>query len=334
VGRGTARMTRGPSKPEEAPVDRIRVGISTCLLGRNVRFDGGHKRDRYLTDTLAHWFEFVPVCPEVEMGLSTPREAMRLVGAEADPRLVVRKTGEDLTSRMKAWARARLDALEGLDLCGYVLKSDSPSCGMERVKVYAEGGMPAKGGVGLFARALLDRFPLLPIEEEGRLCDPGLRDRFIESVFAYRRWRTAVAEGLTVGRLVAFHTAHKFLLLSHDTERYRRLGRLVAGAKGRPRHELATEYGALFMETLQVRATPRKHANVLQHLLGFVSDGLDAADRAEMVRTIDEYRLGLLPLVVPITLLRHHLRRVGSEYAAGQVYLEPHPRELLLRNHA
>jgi len=170
-------MTRGPSKPEEAPVDRIRVGISTCLLGRNVRFDGGHKRDRYLTDTLAHWFEFVPVCPEVEMGLSTPREAMRLVGAEADPRLVVRKTGEDLTSRMKAWARARLDALEGLDLCGYVLKSDSPSCGMERVKVYAEGGMPAKGGVGLFARALLDRFPLLPIEEEGRLCDPGLRDR-------------------------------------------------------------------------------------------------------------------------------------------------------------
>ena len=327
-------MTRGPSKPEEAPVDRIRVGISTCLLGRNVRFDGGHKRDRYLTDTLAHWFEFVPVCPEVEMGLSTPREAMRLVGAEADPRLVVRKTGEDLTPRMKAWARARLDALEGLDLCGYVLKSDSPSCGMERVKVYAEGGMPAKGGVGLFARALLDRFPLLPIEEEGRLCDPGLRDRFIESVFAYRRWRTAVAEGLTFGRLVAFHTAHKFLLLSHDTERYRRLGRLVAGAKGRPRHELAAEYGALFMETLQVRATPRKHANVLQHLLGFVSDGLDAADRAEMVRTIDEYRLGLLPLVVPITLLRHHLRRVGSEYAAGQVYLEPHPRELLLRNHA
>lgn len=320
-----------------APVpleDRPRVGISTCLLGRPVRYDSGHKHDRYLTDTLGRWFEWVPVCPEVEMGLPVPRDSLRLVGSAASPRLVMPKTGADHTDRMAAFARARLDALAAMDLCGYVLKSDSPSCGMERVRVYTPSGMPDRKGIGVFARALLEAFPLLPVEEEGRLCNPLLRDNWIERVFAYRRWRDAVREGLTVGRLVAFHTAHKFLLLSHDPDRYRRLGRIVAGAKGRPRKDLETEYGALFVETLRVKATPRKHANVLQHMLGFLSDGLAPVDRQEILESIDEYRRGLVPLVVPLTLLRHHLRHVPSPYLAGQVYLEPHPRELMLRNHS
>ena len=328
------RASAATEAPSVRPEDKIRVGISACLLGRNVRYDGGHKHDRFLTDTLGPYIEWVAVCPEVEMGLSTPRPAIRLMGKPDAPRLVMPKTGEDHTEAMKAFSKGRLDALEAMGLCGYVLKSDSPSCGMERVRVYAESGMPSRHGVGLFARALLDRFPLLPIEEEGRLCDPGLRDHWIERVFAYHRLQLVLEEGLTVGRLVAFHTAHKFLLLAHDPVRYRELGRLVAAAKGRPRAALAREYGTLFMQTLGVRATAKKHANVLEHLMGFVSEGLDATDRAELRAAIHEFRLGLVPKIVPLTLLRHHLRRVGSPYALGQVYLQPHPRELLLRHHA
>jgi len=318
----------------QPPGEKIRVGISTCLLGRNVRYDGGHKHDRFLTDTLGPWIEWVSVCPEVEMGLPIPRDSLRLTGKPDAPRLFMPKSGEDHTERMRAFAKGRLDALEGLGLCGYVLKSDSPSCGMERVRVYADSGMPSRHGVGVFARALLDRFPLLPVEEEGRLCNPVLRDNWIERVFASFRFQAVVAEGLTVGRLVAFHTAHKFLLLSHDPVRYQRLGRIVAAAKGKSRPALEAEYGGLFMETLRVKTTVRKHVNVLQHLMGFVSEGLDAADRAELLRVIEDYRRGLVPLVVPLTLLKHFLRRVGSPYVAGQVYLDPHPRELLLRNHA
>ena len=317
------------------PTARIRVGVSTCLLGRNVRYDAGHQYDAYLVETLGRFFEFVPVCPEVEMGLSVPRPTLRLVGAVADPRLIFAKSGEDQTERMRAWARTRLDALEALDLCGWVLKSDSPSCGLERVKVHAEGGGGSvRKGRGLFARALVERFPWLPVEEEGRLHDLGIRDNWIERVFAFRRWRDAVAAGLSVSKLVAFHAAHKYQLLSHDPEGYRSLGRLVARAKSVPRAELTEAYGLGFLAALGKRATPGKHANVLHHLAGFVSDALDAADRAELARTVEDYRRGLVPLVVPITLLRHHLRRHPDPWAQAQTYLEPHPRELLLRNHA
>jgi uncharacterized protein YbbK (DUF523 family) len=246
-----------------APAEKIRIGVSACLLGRNVRYDGGHKHDRFVTDTLGTWFEWVPVCPEVEMGLSVPRPTLRLSGAPENPRLEMPETGEDHTAAMKSFSRARLDALEALDLCGYLLKSDSPSCGMERVRVHAPSGMSSRHGTGLFARALLDRFPLLPVEEEGRLGNPVLRENWIERVFAYRRWRAAVSKGLTVGRLLEFHARHEFLLLSHDPERYRRLGVLVAGAKARPRAALVAAYGTLFMETLRARATTKKHAAVL-----------------------------------------------------------------------
>lgn len=248
---------RGRSAP-------IRVGISACLLGEEVRYDGGHKRDRYITDTLGKFLEWVPICPEVEMGLGTPREALRLEGKPEDPRLVFFKTGGDITDGMQAWAKARLDALAKLDLSGYILKSDSPSCGMERVRVYRSSGIPSKDGVGIFARALVHRFPLLPVEEEGRLHDLPLRENFVERVFCYRRWRELVGSGLTRGKLVAFHTAHKLLMLAHSPKHYTELGRLVANAKGLPPKELETRYGELFMAGLTVKATAKKHTDAPQ----------------------------------------------------------------------
>lgn len=317
------------------PSDRrsVRVGISSCLLGNEVRFDGGHKRDRYLTDTLGRFFEWVVVCPEVEMGLGTPRETLRLVGDATAPRLVFAKTGSDQTERMQRWATGRLDALADMDLCGYILKSNSPSCGMERVRVYGDGKVPGKPGVGIFARALMDRFPLLPVEEEGRLHDLPLRENFVERVFCYRRWRDLVAGGLTRGKLVAFHTAHKLLLLAHSPTHYTTIGRLVAAAKDHTPRSLESRYGELFMTALKVRATTTKHVNVLQHILGHFKRDLDAQDKAELLSVIGDYHKNLVPLVVPLTLLKHHLHRISVPYIQGQVYLYPHPKELMLRNH-
>jgi uncharacterized protein YbgA (DUF1722 family)/uncharacterized protein YbbK (DUF523 family) len=311
----------------------MRVGISSCLLGSEVRYDGGHKRDRYITDTLGRFFEWVAVCPEVELGLGTPRETLRLVGSPQDPRLVFAKTQEDITERMRRWSEARLAKLERLDLCGYILKSDSPSCGMERVRVYGANGMPNKTGTGIFARALLERYPMLPVEEEGRLHDLALRENFVERVFCYRRWRSLVAGGLTRGKLVAFHAAHKLLLLAHSPKHLSELGRLVADAKGWSTAALERTYGAQFMATLRIGATTRKHVNVLQHILGYFKRDLDAGDKAELLGVIADYARGLVPLIVPLALLNHHLRRRPVPYLADQVYLNPHPRELMLRNH-
>ena len=311
----------------------IRVGISACLLGQEVRFDGGHKRDRYITDTLGRFFEWIPVCPEVEMGLGTPRETLRLVGSPENPRLVFFKMGGDITDGMQAWAGSRLEALAGANLSGYILKSDSPSCGMERVRVYRSSGIPSKDGVGIFARALMDRFPLLPVEEEGRLHDLPLRENFVERVFCYRRWRDAVTGGLTRGRLVGFHTAHKLLLLAHSPRHYTELGRLVANAKSLSPKALEARYGELFMAGMRVKATARKHTNVMQHILGYLKGDLDARDKAELLAVIDDYYRGLVPLVVPLTLLKHYLARIHVPYLIDQIYLNPHPKELMLRNH-
>jgi uncharacterized protein YbgA (DUF1722 family)/uncharacterized protein YbbK (DUF523 family) len=315
-------------------VELIRVGISACLLGQEVRFDGGHKRDRFLTDILGPHVEWVPVCPEVEMGLGTPRETLRLVRAGSGVRMVTTRTSVDHTEGMSTWAKGRLEALAGEDLSGYVLKKDSPSCGMERVKVYdTQGGMPTKNGRGIFADALLARFPLLPVEEEGRLGDARLRENFIERVFAYRRLKDLFGQRWSVGALVAFHTAHKMALLAHSTTAYQELGRLVARARAVPRAELRREYETGFMRTLAIPATTRRHTNVLNHMAGHLKTLVDAPSRQELAGCITEYRLGLVPLVVPLTLIRHYVRVHGVEYLKGQTYLEPHPRELMLRNH-
>jgi uncharacterized protein YbgA (DUF1722 family)/uncharacterized protein YbbK (DUF523 family) len=310
----------------------IRIGISSCLLGQKVRYDGGHKRDAFLVDTFGRHVEWVPVCPELEMGMGVPREAIRLVTAGDTVRLVGTKSGTDHTDAMQAFSKSRLDRLAALDLCGYILKKDSPSCGLMRVKVWNDGGMPTRNGRGVFADALVRRFPHLPVEEEGRLCDPRLRENFVERVFAYARLKALFTGRWTVGKLVAFHAAHKLLLLAHAPEAYKRLGRLVAGAASAPRQEVRQAYEAGFMDALAVLATRGRHVNVLQHMAGYLHDGVDGASREELQQTLDDYRAGLLPLIVPITLVRHHVRRLGIAYLEGQVYLQPHPKELMLRN--
>ena len=311
----------------------IRIGISSCLLGEQVRFDGGHKRDGFLVDTFGRWVEWVPVCPEVEVGLGVPRPTMRLERHDTAIRLVTPKTSEDHTEAMEAFSRRRAGELAREDLVGYVLKKDSPTCGMERVKVYDRHGTPARTGVGLFAAALLARQPLLPIEEEGRLSDPRLRENFVERVFAYRRLRSFFAGRWTVGGLVRFHTAHKLLVMSHSTVAYQALGRLVAAAKSLDRATLRERYEREFMEALRGIATTKRHTNVLHHMVGHFRESLDPASRKELLDCIDEYRRSLVPLIVPLTLVRHHVRALGVTYLAGQIYLEPHPRELMLRNH-
>lgn len=319
------------SDPPAGPV--IRVGISTCLLGEPVRFDAGHKHDRYLTDVLGDHFEWVPVCPEVEAGLGTPREAMRLEKEPDGVHLRATKSRDDHTSALVRLSSSRVRELERADLCGYVLKSKSPSCGMERVRVYGPSSMPQRNGRGLFAQVLLERFPNLPVEEEGRLNDARLRENWIERVFAYRRLRSLFATRPSRGKLVAFHTSHKLQLLSHSPALYRSLGRLIAAAKDTPPSELRDRYCREFMEALSRQATPRRHQNVLQHALGHLRGVVDAATSRQLHDLMEEYGAGLVPLVVPITLLRHYVDRLEVEYLAGQTYLDPHPRELMLRNH-
>lgn len=311
----------------------IRIGISACLLGQRVRYDGGHKHDRFLTDTLGRYFQWVPVCPEVELGLGTPRPTIQLLQLGEDVRLRYTKSQEDLTNSMRRFAAARVAELAGQDLGGYILKKDSPSCGMERVKVHQEKGPAKRNGVGLFADALLERFPNLPIEEEGRLCDPRLRENWVERVFAYDALKRQFSSGWRLRDLVAFHTRHKFAVLAHAEKEYRELGRLVANAKSLPRAEVRDRFESLFMTGLTKIATTRKNANVLQHMLGFFKRDLDAASRAELLAHVDDYRRGLVPLVVPLTLIAHYVRVLDVEYLRDQTYLNPHPKELALRNH-
>jgi len=313
--------------------EKIRLGVSSCLLGEKVRFDGGHKLDRFLTETLGRFVEFVPVCPEVELGLPTPRETLRLTGEPQAQRLVFSKSGEDITEAMTSWAQKRVVELEQEDLCGFVFKAKSPSSGMERVKLYDHNGVPNKQGVGIFAQVFMTHFPLLPVEEDGRLHDPRLRENFIESIFVLKRWREARVGGLTRGKLVDFHTRHKLLLLSHSTDIYRQMGKLVAGTEQLEDRELFERYLALLVKGLRLKTTVSKHVNVLQHVLGYFKKQLSADEKQEVISIIDSYRSRQIPLIVPITLLNHFVRKYDQAYLRQQVYLNPHPAELQLRNH-
>jgi uncharacterized protein YbgA (DUF1722 family)/uncharacterized protein YbbK (DUF523 family) len=311
--------------------------VSACLLGAKVRFDGQHKRDAFLVDELGDLVEWVSVCPEVEVGMGVPRESVRLLADRggSGPRMVGLTTGADWTARMRRFAASRVAALAREELSGFVLKSKSPSCGMERVRIYPdkEARTPlAEKGAGLFAGALAEAFPNLPIEEEGRLEDARLRENFIERIFAYSRLRALWRGRWTRGALVEFHAAHKMALLAHSTEGYHALGRLVARAKSLPPAELRERYEAGFMSTLARPATPGRHANVMMHLLGHLKALLDAADKQELLALIDEHRHGHLPLVVPLTLLAHHARRHDLRYLLSQTYLAPRVEELRLRN--
>jgi uncharacterized protein YbgA (DUF1722 family)/uncharacterized protein YbbK (DUF523 family) len=314
--------------------DKIRLGISTCLLGENVRYDGGHKRDRFIIDTLGQFVEFIPVCPEVECGLPVPRESMHLAGTPESPRLVTSRTGIDHTERMVNWARKRLRELEKEDLCGFIFKSNSPSSGMERVKIYNEHGMAQKTGVGMFARAFMDHFPLIPVEEDGRLHDIKLRENFIERIFALKRWRELLDRQQNRGKLVAFHMQHKLLILSHSHKHSTILGKLVAGAKSIPAEQLYSQYEIFFMEALRLKTTIKKNINVLQHMMGYFKRQLSAEEKRELLETIDQYRNEYIPLIVPVTLIKHYVRKYDQPYLKKQLYLNPHPIELKLRNHA
>lgn len=313
-------------------MEKILIGISACLLGKKVRYDGQHKLDSFIVGTLSNWFEFVPVCPEIEFGLGVPRDTIRLEGTPEDPRLVKSKTKEDITEGMRRYSKQRVAKLEKENLGGYILKARSPSCGMERVKVYSDKGMPSNKGVGIYAAELMKQFPLIPIEEEGRLHDAALREKFIEQVFTLQRWRQMLAENSTRGGLVKFHERHKYLLMAHSVPHYRAMGRLVADMKGQRLANVQKEYLEQLMEALRLRATVAKHVNVLQHLGGYFKKQLDADEKAELKETIGSYKLGHFPLIVPITLINHYIRKYQEPYLSHQVYLKPGPTELRLRN--
>lgn len=323
----------GPGTEATRPVGKPRIGISLCLLGEEVRHDGGHKRDRYSTDVLSAYFEWVPVCPEVEVGMGTPREPIRLVSGDGGVRLVGVDSERDWTDEMAEFSRKRVEGLAAQAIHGFILKKNSPSCGMERVRLYNPSGMPARDGVGAFARPLMESLPNLPVEEEGRLNDAPLRENFITRVYTYRRWRTLLEEGLTPGNLVDFHTRHKLQLLAHNPDRYYTMGPLVAEAGTRDLDELAPAYEEHLMAALAKPAPVRRQVNTLHHLCGFLKKELTPEEKSELLDVIDQYRRGIVPLVTPLTLLRHHLRRIDHPWVGKQVYLDPYPRELALRSH-
>jgi uncharacterized protein YbgA (DUF1722 family)/uncharacterized protein YbbK (DUF523 family) len=313
--------------------NKIIIGVSSCLLGNEVRYDGGHKHDRYITETLGRYLSFVPVCPEVECGLPIPREAMRLVGEVDRPRLVTNKTGVDHTDRMLTWARKKVAELEKENLCGFIFKNRSPSSGMERVKVYDGNNVPRAVGVGIFARAFKDHFPLLPTEEEGRLHDPLLRENFIEQIFVYQRWRE-VADAPTAAKLISFHTTHKLLLMAHSEKHTREMGRLMAQAGSLELDTFIERYQELLMAAMSLKPTTKKHVNVLQHMMGFFKKLISADEKQELLSVIEQFRNNIVPLIVPVTLINHYIRKYQEPYLMEQHYLNPHPLELKLRNHA
>ena len=314
----------------ELPSFTIKVGISSCLLGEKVRFDSGHKRNDYVTGVLKDYFEFVPFCPEVEIGLGIPREPIRLIAVGEEVRCVGTKNAEldvtqaldDVADKQGAWQE---------QLCGYILKKDSPSCGMERVKVYSNG-LPTRNGVGIYAKRLLQNYPSLPVEEEGRLQDARLRENFIQRVFIYARWQEMLCDGLSLGKLQAFHAQHKYLLMSHNQTDAKMLGAMLAEASKATLDVLAPKYLEQMMLALKTIATRENHVNTLQHIQGYLKKNLDAGDKGELVEVVDNYKRGLVPLIVPITLLRHHFRRHPNDYITQSFYMNPHPGELMLLN--
>jgi uncharacterized protein YbgA (DUF1722 family)/uncharacterized protein YbbK (DUF523 family) len=317
----------------KAMKDRPNLGISACLLGEKVRYDGGHRLDRYLKDVLGEFVNWIAVCPEVECGLTVPREVMRLVGDPESPRLVTLRSGEDQTERMLNWAGKRLNNLEKQNLCGFVFKSRSPSSGMRSVKVYNGLGFPRKKGVGLFAAAFMKRFPLIPVEEEGRLNDPALRENFIERVFVYKRWKDLEKRRFTAAGLVDFHTVHKLLVMAHHPRNLRELGRIVARAGDSTLQDAARKYSEILMSTMKYPATIKRNVNVLLHAMGYFKKALTPDEKQELLEVIDHYHRALVPLSVPLTLVRHYTRKLNEPYLSRQIYLNPHPIELMLRNH-
>ncbi|MBM7071039.1 DUF1722 domain-containing protein [Shewanella sp. 202IG2-18] len=308
--------------------DKIQIGISSCLLGEKVRYDGGHKNSKYCSRDLSELFKFVPVCPEMAIGLGTPRKTIRLVRDENQIRVLTSDESFDVTEPLVNFSNEKVKQLSALG--GYIFCAKSPTCGMERVLEYKIGTNNAtKSGVGIFAKALMERYPLLPVEEEGRLHDPNLKENFFTRVYAYHDWMSMKQTGLTRHELIRFHSRYKYLIMAHSTEWYRKLGPILADLSDL--ESRANEYFDGFMTALKCSATKRSHTNTLQHIQGYFKNELNKEQKAELTESILNFNQGLTPLLVPITLINHYLREHPKEYIQDQVYLNPHPQELKLR---
>ena len=310
---------------------KIPVGISGCLTGEEIRYNGGHKYDAYINRTLTDYFKLVSFCPEVGAGLGVPRPPIRLVKVAELVRAVhVDDPAIDVTDQLHSYSKSQGNRIE--PLCGFILKKGSPSCGMERVKLYNEKGIPDQQATGIFASYLRQKFPNLPLEEEGRLGDARLRENFIQRVFVYWHWRELLKEGLTVVGLTGFHARLKLTLMSHQQNRARELGVLAASARDGNVNEVAEEYIGKVMQLLGKPASVSNHVNVLQHIQGYLKRELDKDDKAELVDVIRQYQQGDVPLIVPITLLKHHFRKTPDQYIENAWYMNPYPQQLRLRN--
>ena len=309
---------------------KIPVGVSSCLIGEKVRFDGGHKQNRYVLDTLGQFFRFRPFCPEIAVGLGVPRETIRLVSIDGRVEAIGNKNAElNVTDALRQSADDQ--ANWHARVFGYIVKKDSPSCGMERVRVY-RGDHPQRDGAGLYTERMMQNFPALPVEEEGRLGDPVLRESFVKRVIIYKRWHEMCEAGLDWAALTDFHGRLKLILYSHNQQLGRELGRELAAAHEQPVEDYATIYLLRMMRILKISAKRSNHVNVLEHIRGYLKQDLDKSDKQELTDSIENYRLGLLPLIVPITLLRHHFRRHPNRYIERSWYMQPHPDELMLLN--
>lgn len=310
---------------------KIKIGVSGCLLGQNIRFDGQHKFHWYINEILGKYFEYVSMCPEVEVGMGVPRKSVRLVGDLKSPEMIEPVSGMNWTKKMHVYSQKKIPRLS--ELSGFLFKKGSPSCGVFRTKVYQKNGIPLANGRGLFADAFCKRWPLIPVEEEGRLNDSKLRENFLERVFGYNRLKTMMSERFKRGDWVKFHERSKFLILSHSRKHYSELGQLVASISSYSAKEFKDKYAMIYMEALTVKTTPKKHSDVLQHVMGFIKKDVGSKERADILRSIDNYRKGIIPLIVPITLLNHYIKVLEIAYIKDQFYLNPHPEDLSLRNH-
>ena len=313
---------------------KIKIGVSSCLLGEKVRWNGDHKQNHFVREILANYFEYISICPEMEVGMGVPRETVALYGNLEKSRMISRKTQTDWTKPMQKYIKVRINSLTREDLCGFIFKSKSPSCGLSRVPVYSEfGSHSVRHGSGMFAREFTNKFPLIPTEDEGRLNDSRIRENFIVKVFSFYRLQNLFKENFSIGRLVKFHTQQKYLLLAHGRKHYDALGQLVAKPKSLKTEDLKDRYGKIFMEALTFKATPKKNTDVLLHMMGFLKQILSKGEKADILSTIEDYRKELLPLIVPVTLIHHQVHKHNIEYLMNQLYLKPHPKELMLRNH-
>ncbi len=312
----------------------IRLGISACLLGQRVRYDGGHKLDRFLKDTLGEYIEYVPVCPEVECGLSVPRDPLRLVGNPEAPRLVTILDSHDYTARMTKWARIRLADLKKREISGFIFKSNSPSCGLQGVKILDEKNSTVRRGRGIFAGLFVKHFPLIPAEDQNHIHNRGQRDDFFDRVFTLKRWRKGLLGKRTLGKLIAFHESHRLLILSHSQRHLAIMERVLKTKKSAPVDELYPVYQDLLVEALKLKTTPRKNVRAFHRAVGYLGKGLAQAEKQELMETTGAYGKGHVPRLVPTTLINHYARKCRCHDLDQEVFLHPHPIELHLRNHA